>query len=333
MIKSLFVVALFLFISGAAQAQIIPSGVEQFITLKNGHKLFTRYTAPQKDQPTLVFVNGLTYSTNDYTALASDLIDKGYGVLLYDAFGMGRTLLENPIPTAPIDYVDQINELDELLKILQIKAPYNMVGLSYGGGILIGYGTRFPKKVNKLFLLSPYTEVIEKGKNIILDQIKWTKIFFPFNDATDEELANFYLRMFAYLNYPISEPTVLENPFKLEGVIRLTQGITPYSPISEAPKLPKKAVHMMTGIYDQYVERDVYDRFWEAAKAAQPCSSVRINFSEHKLPQSFPNYVARWIHANFKADYCTGQVYYANPFTGYMSPDEGDDFYLPDFKE
>ncbi len=212
---------------------------------------------------------------------------------------------------------------------LKIPAPYNFVGLSYGGGILIGYGVRYPTKTNKLFLLSPYTEVIESGKNIILKQIEWTKLFFPYNDATDEELANFYLRLFAYMNYPLTEPSVLENPFKLEGVIRLTQGITPYAPIEEAHQLPKKSVHYLIGAFDQYVGKEIYDKFWAASQPSQPCSYVTVAFAEHKLPQSYPGFLARWIDANFKGDYCTGKEYTANPFVDYFWSTDGDDFYLP----
>lgn len=329
--KLLFaVLCLLVSISSQAQwAQIGQTGVEKFVTLDNGHKLFTRFMKPQKNYPVLVFVNGLTYSTNDYTTIATALHNKGYGVLLYDAYGMGRTLLENPIPTEPIDYRDQIRELDEVLTKLNIPAPYNFVGLSYGGGILIGYGARYPDKVNKLFLMSPYTEVIESGKNIILKQIEWTKIFFPYNDATDEELANFYLRMFAYMNYPLTEPSVLENPYKLEGVIRLTQGITPYAPITEAALLPKKSLHYMIGALDQYVGKDVYDKFWVAAQASEPCSYINLAFSEHKVPQAYPAFSARWIDATFKGDYCDGKEYWVNPFLDYFWSEDGDSFTLP----
>jgi pimeloyl-ACP methyl ester carboxylesterase len=330
----IYVVLSFFSVISWGQTQIGQTGVEQFVTLKNGHKLFVRYTPPQKNMPVLVFVNGLTYSTNDYSQVTRPLEKRGYGTFLYDAYGMGRTLLENPIPTAPIDYEDQIKDLNELLGKMKIQAPYNMVGLSYGGGILIGYGVRYPKKIANLFLMSPYTEVIESSKNIILKQIEYTKLFFPFNDATDEELANFFIRMFAYQNYPIYEPTVLENPYKLEGVIRLTQGITPYRPVDEAKSLPANTVHLMIGYYDQYVTKDVYDAFWLAVLPASPCSYLNVNFSEHKLPQSYPLLVSRWIHANIKSKkYCTGSEYLVNPFTGYMLPDEGAGVYLPELED
>lgn len=325
-----------IFFTPEAQARsefVDHEAVEKFVTLENGHKLFTSYTAPQTGFPTLIFVNGLTYSTSDYTYLAERLKYMGYGIFLYDAFGMGETLLANPIPKVAIDYRDQIKELDELLQKEKIPAPYDLVGLSYGGGILIGYSVQYPQKVNKLFLLSPFTEVIESSKNIILQQIAWTKIFFPFNDATDEELADFYTRMFAYMNYPIFEPSVLENPYKLEGVILLTQGISPYRPIDEAHKIPKNKMHLMIGIFDQYVTYDVYEKFWQAAQPAEPCSFVTVGYSEHKLPESFPGFVARWINANYKDNYCDGETYVANPFLDFFLPSSGFGFYLPDYEE
>lgn len=329
------ILVLGLFLSLTAGAQTLVGGVdaEKLVQLKNGRKLYVEYTAPKANNPVLVFVNGLTYSTKDYEVLSLKLQEMGYGTLLYDAQGMGKTLLVNPLPTAPIDYKDQITDLDELLELQKIPKPYNFVGLSYGGGILIGYGARYPQNVNKLFLLSPYTEVIESSKNVILQQIEWTKIFFPYNTATDEELANFFIRMFAYQNYPIYEPTVLENPYKLEGVIRLTQGITPYRPVDESPLLPKNTVHLMIGIFDQYVTADVYNTFWEAAQEAQPCSYVTVGFSEHKIPQNFPGFTARWINANFKDSYCSGKKYIANPYLDYFLSEDGAGFFLPHYED
>lgn len=317
--------------TGLAQAQVAVDQGDQFVNLKNGHKLFVDYThAQKKGMPTFVFVNGLTYSTKDYASVAEYLKRAGYGVLLYDAFGMGKTLLENPLPTAPIDYVDQINELDELLVKMNVPQPYNLVGLSYGGGILIGYSTRYPKKVHKLFVMSPYTEVIENSKNIILKQIEWTKIFFPFNTATDEELAEFYTRLFAYQNYPIAEPTVLENPYKIEGVIRMTQGIMKYRPVDEAKNIPQNTLYLMIGALDQYVTKDVYDNFWKAA-TNKPCSYLDVALTEHKLSQATPYFVAKWLVLNVDStQYCNGQSYIVNPFVGYMLPENGDaGFFLP----
>ena len=53
-----------------------------FVELKNGHQLFVDYTAAKKDFPTVVLVNGLTFATKDYFAVASILKYHGYGVFI-----------------------------------------------------------------------------------------------------------------------------------------------------------------------------------------------------------------------------------------------------------
>ena len=128
--------------------------------------------------------------------------------------------------------------------------------------------------------------------------------------------------------------SVLENPYKLEGVIRLTQGITPYRPVDEAHKLPKHTLYLMTGILDQYVTHSVYDSFWQAAQAGEEqCSFLTVGFAEHKLSQAVPGFISRWIHASFKGDYCQGHKYIANPYLDYFISDEGKGFILPDYDE
>ncbi|MFZ3228624.1 MAG: alpha/beta hydrolase [Pseudobdellovibrio sp.] len=304
-----------------------------FTELKNGHKLFTEYTAPKKNQPTLVFVNGLTFSTKDYFLVSQVLIQNGYGVLLYDAYGMGQTLLNNSFPENPIKVDSQVNELDELMAKIGLIAPYNLVGLSYGGGVLTAYATKFPTNVKTLMLMSPYTEVIEESKQLILKQIAQSRLMFPLNKATDEELANYFIRQFAYQTYPIFEPSVLENPFKLEGVVKLVQGITPYRPIDDAVKLPAGTVHMMIGSQDEYVKKPVYDGFWKVVAPAAKCSYVSVLESKHKITTIYPYFAARWINfvMQSKGAACTGLEYTADPLLLEMNSSAGS-FNLPDFK-
>lgn len=304
-----------------------------FVQLKNGHNIFVKYIPAQKNQPTLVFVNGLTFSTTDYAIVSQILIDSGYGVFLYDAYGMGRTLLNNPIPNAPIKVDSQVADLDELLSNFKISAPYNLVGLSYGGGILTAYATRHPEKVKTLMMMSPYTEVIEDSKKIILGQIAATRLYFPTNKATDEELANYYIRQFVYQTYPIYEPAVLENPFKLEGISALVQGITPYRPIDEVAKLPKASVHLMVGTKDEYVTKNVYDSFWQKIPAAKKCSYVAVEETKHKISSLYPYFTARWINyimQNQKSS-CTGLEYSADALM-FTLKSKNNSFVLPDLK-
>lgn len=320
-------------VSAIAFAKNPAKNFNGFVKVSSGVELYVDYTAPKKGKPTVVFVNGLTQTVRDNLFVAGFLTAQGYGVLLYDANGMGQTLLHNPLPKSPIGYEAQIEDLDQLLDIMNIPAPYNMTGLSYGGGILTGYGVRHPEKVRKLMLMAPYTETIESSKKIILGQIAATRLFFPDYKGSDEELANFYIRQFVYQTYPFYEPTVLENPFKLEGVVALVQGITPYRPIDEVAGLPENTVHLIIGDSDQYVTKNVYDSFWLKLPKNVKESYAVVSFSEHKIPTVYPYFVARWIHSVVNdAEFLTGgKTWTANPALMSFGNSNGDQETLLDF--
>ena len=328
------ILAIVSLVSSFSFAAIQGKDMSGYLSLKNGHQLFVDYKAPQNDMPTLVFVNGLTFSTRDYGVVAGILTEQGYGVLLYDAYGMGRTLLKNPMPTDPIKVETQVAELDEVLKKMNIPEPFNLVGLSYGGGILTAYATTFPSKIKTLFMVSPYTEVIEESKQIVLKQIAQTRQMFPSNPATDEELANYFIRQFVYQNYPIFEPSVLENPFKLEGIVKLVQGITPFRPIDLAGDLPAHSVHMMIGAKDEYVKPAVYEKFWNVVAPAAKCSYVSVEDSSHKVITNWASFSAHWINYVLQSkDSCQGIEFSADPLLMKMTSSSGKTFKLPEFKK
>lgn len=237
------------------------------------------------------------------------------------------------MPEAPVKVDAQIAELDELMTVFKIPAPYNLFGLSYGGGVLSAYATAHPEKVKTLLMLSPYTEVIEESKNLILNEVKQTRVMFPYNKATDEELTNYFIRQFVYQTYPIYEPSVLENPYKLEGISKLVQGITPYSPMDDASKLPAHTVYMMIGVEDEYVKKPGYDKYWGAISADAKCSYTAVEYSKHKISSTYPSFVAHWINyvmTNREAS-CTGLEYSANPLLQTLTNDKKT-ITLPDFK-
>jgi pimeloyl-ACP methyl ester carboxylesterase len=332
-----FLLALLLTISSVCFASAESKSRTGYVQLKDGHALYVHYMAAKNNQPTVVLVNGLTFSTKDYDSVAQFLVDQGYGVLLYDAYGMGKTLLYNTFPQTPIKVDSQIAELDELMSTLKIPAPYNLFGLSYGGGILTAYAVKYPQNVKTLMMLSPYTEVIDESKQLILKQIAQTRKMFPNNPATDEELANYFIRQFAYQTYPIFEPSVLENPYKLEGVVKLVQGITPYRPIDDVVKLPNGTVHMMIGSEDEYVKTPVYDKFWAAIPNSARCSYTHVTDSKHKITTVFPYFSARWISyilQDKNGSTCEGQEFDVSPFMMEMKDRATNtSFTLPELKK
>lgn len=266
----------------------------KFVKVAPDRELWVDYMPAKAGKPTVVLLNGLTYSTFQWGRFAETLNEKGYGVVRYDMFGMGRTLLKYAPILARIELKDQISDLRSLLNKLNISKA-NLVGLSYGGGIAVAFGAAHPNMVNKLILMAPFTEPVEAQDLWIKDQIWATRKLQPWNMATDDELYDFFLKQIVYSTYPAVEPIILENPFKLEAVFRLVQGVRKWNAFDEAKKLPAGSVHMMIAGEDQYIPSAILEKFWKVVPAASRASYFVIQDTEHKIPEDIPSYSARWV--------------------------------------
>lgn len=251
-------------------------------------ELFVDYLAPVDGKPTVVLLNGLTNETIAWNAMTEILKIKGFGVLRYDMDGMGRTLAKYGVKNEPYAYADQVLDLSYLLKTLQIKAPYNLVGLSYGGGIAAAFTAKYPKKVSKAILMAPYTEALKQQDQWIKSQIWVTRIQFPYNPYSDEQLYDYFLRQICYATYPTAEPSVLSSPYKLEAVFRMTQGIRKYRVVDDVELFPKKSIYLVMAENDQYIPREVLEIFWAAIPTSARVAKYIIKNSEHKMSEAKP---------------------------------------------
>jgi pimeloyl-ACP methyl ester carboxylesterase len=288
-----FAVLLFCLLALPAYAAV-PEG--RFLPI-NGEQVFVRHKEARAGAPTLVLLNGLTYSTQQWSSFASAIerLEPSFGIVLYDMRGMGQTLLQGNLPVNySISLDSQVAQLKGVMTALGLS-KVELVGLSYGGGVAIAFAKTHPKLVRRLFLMAPFTEALEDQDRLIRAQVSGNRLTFPFNPATDEELYDYFLRQFIYTTYPSSEPIVLENPFKLEAVFRMVQGIRLFRAAEIAKDLPQESVHLMVANQDQYISKPVLDRFWRAVPLRARGSRIDISFTEHKIPEAIPNYAAAWI--------------------------------------
>lgn len=273
----------------------LTANFEGFVDIGN-KELYVEYIAPRMNQPTVVLLNGLTYSTVQWTKMVKVLKKTGVGILMYDMDGQGRTLLKYGVKSEPYYYMDQVDDLDNLLQTLEIPRPYNMAGLSYGGGILAAYTAKFPRRIQNAILMAPYTQPVEQQDQWIRSQIWATRQMFPYNSYSDEQLYDFFLKQIVYSTYPMAEPIVLENPYKLEAVFRMTQGIRKYKVIDDVGRFPKNSVHLLVAEQDQYIPRQILITFWDAVPEKAKASYEIAPHSEHKIPEDKPDFAAKYIY-------------------------------------
>ncbi len=279
---------------GSLASAKAPERMEKFVKISKTRELYVDWIKAEQGKPTIVLLNGLTYSTFTWDRFAQSLANKGYGILRYDMFGMGKTLLKYAPITDRIELGEQTGDLKALLGKLGLT-KVNIAGLSYGGGIAIAFTYAYPEMVNKLILMAPFTEPVEGQDKWIKQQILLTRVMQPWNPATDVELYDFFLHQIVYATYPSVEPVVLENPYKLEAVYRLVQGVRLWNAFEEAKRLPAGSVHMIIAGEDQYIERAKLDKFWNIVPEESRASLMTILDSEHKIPEDVPQYAAAWV--------------------------------------
>lgn len=282
-------------IFSAAPAAIAGHGL---VTLPSGRKVFTDYRPAQGGRPTLVLLSGLTYNLDHWNTYVDRLValDPKVGILRFDMIGMGRTLLEGPLPVDyAIPYHHQVELTRQLMDHFRIRKAF-LAGLSYGGAIAVAFGAAHPNRVEQLILMAPFTEPLQGMDTWIKGQIAATRITFPLNPATDDELYDFFLRQFVFTSYPPLEPSVLENPYKLEAVFRMVQGIRKYDTLRDAGRLPRLSTHLLVARQDQYIQVDVLDRFWKHVPRSARASRIDISVSHHKIPETIPTFAAAWTH-------------------------------------
>ncbi|MGC9395884.1 MAG: alpha/beta fold hydrolase [Anaerolineae bacterium] len=121
----------------------------QFIQLTDG---FTHYElAGPSDKTTVVLIHGFSVPLFLWDPTFAGLADAGFRVLRYDLFGRGYS--DRPDLTYNQALFDR--QLGELLDALGFTAPVNLVGLSMGGAIAVGFTAQHPERVRKLALLAP----------------------------------------------------------------------------------------------------------------------------------------------------------------------------------
>ena len=108
-----------------------------FVHLPNDHQLYVNYLAPEPGKPTLVILNGLTYSTESWNPFVQHLQSTGLGILRYDMMGQGRTLHQNALSPEAFTYESQVQDLAHLLDRPGTGGVFTKKGRAVPGGDLI----------------------------------------------------------------------------------------------------------------------------------------------------------------------------------------------------
>jgi pimeloyl-ACP methyl ester carboxylesterase len=99
----------------------------------------------------VILVNGFSVPYYIWDGTYEYLVGKGYRVLRYDAYGRGFS----DRPDVKYDKNLYLSQIHDLVTGLSIKAPFNVVGVSFGGEVITDFTCQYPDLVKKVVLVDP----------------------------------------------------------------------------------------------------------------------------------------------------------------------------------
>jgi pimeloyl-ACP methyl ester carboxylesterase len=99
----------------------------------------------------VVFVHGFSVPSFVWEPAFHGLADVGFWVVRYDLLGRGYS----DRPRARYDQELFDHQLRDLIEVLALDVPVDLIGLSMGGAIAAGFTDRHPASVRRLILIDP----------------------------------------------------------------------------------------------------------------------------------------------------------------------------------
>jgi len=165
------------------------------------------YRAVGKGSKTIVFVHGgpglgIDDGGYDLEAIAA----KGFRFIMYNQRGGGRSELVTDKSKLGIDYY--VRDLEALRHHFQLRTM-NLIGLSWGSGVVAKYAAAYPKNIDRLVFLSPMppSEDFSKQRNLKIRSLIDSKLLAEINQvhtraktASDADLPGVCRELNAYLD-------------------------------------------------------------------------------------------------------------------------------------
>lgn len=132
----------------------------QFIKLSAG---ITHYQSSGPDTAkTVILVHGFSVPYYIWDATFDSLVQNGFHVIRYDAFGRGYS----DRPNVKYDPALYRTQLHDLITSLKVKTPVHIAGLSFGGCVATDFAVNYPALVDKLILIDPvyYRSPLDKSE-------------------------------------------------------------------------------------------------------------------------------------------------------------------------
>lgn len=267
------------------------------IEIPGGQKLYTEHDEAAGDKPTIVFANGLTWSTAEWEPLVTALkkIDPELGFFRYDMQGMGNTIMLGPRLDRGVKVEEQVFDLFALTKAAGIKGRIILVGLSYGGAVSLSSLAIAGKKFDDVIAIAPFLARLSEQDELIHKSVRNHRALYPWDLRPYDAIYDQYLYILVNSTYPYLEPQLRGKQRWIDGVFHLVQGAKDFVAMDLVSKLPRGRLHLVGAVDDEFVTDKELIAFANAIKGKYE-SYLRVLRSKHKIPHEHPEFLAKWIY-------------------------------------
>lgn len=138
----------------------------QFIQLTDG---ITHYQKAGVDTgKTVILVHGFSVPYYIWNGTYDSLVQQGFNVIRYDEFGRGFS----DRPATVYNPAFYRKQLYDLIISLKLKAPVNLVGVSFGGAVGTDFAVHYPTLIDKIILIDPVYDFNRKKEPEIIADYK-----------------------------------------------------------------------------------------------------------------------------------------------------------------
>jgi len=128
---------------------------ETLVTLPDGYRAYARYWRPLRQRGAVLYHHGIQSHCGWYETSAARLCEAGYAVLQVDRRGSGRNVTDRGHAESAEQLIqDSMAARDELLR-RSAFTDYHMIGVSWGGKLVVAAYVSDPSGVKSLTLVTP----------------------------------------------------------------------------------------------------------------------------------------------------------------------------------
>lgn len=225
------------------------------------------------DRPLLIFLNGLSFNTGNWSALAKTFALQRFSTLLFDFYGQGKTESHNsrfgtseliPFDLQVSSTLNLINEI----KSLHTHFPKViwLIGTSYGAAVGMRLSRQHADQFQGLISISPFVSRLDTTWSLPLSQfdLYFPELGKPLNLAYQGILRTYMNQRFM---------NEIPDANLRAAAIAMSFGIMNYNSIEDAQNLNDIEFHLITGMLDTLIPQQMFDDLWRNIPQGLPRTS------------------------------------------------------------